>query len=363
LKTTVLRLHFDRVRNSLPTTGVIDDVSLAAKALADGLLVAFPTETVYGLGVDATNPLAVRRLFEAKGRPSDNPLIVHLAEVDQWPLAAAELTDPAREVLKAFSPGPVTVVVKKSPLIDNLVTANLDTVGIRIPSQPQALQLLRQCGRPIAAPSANRSGRPSCTTWQSVLDDMNGRIDYILRGQVCAIGIESTVVDCSVPRPCLLRSGAVTIEQLRELLPDLTVWQPHDPKMTPPSPGLHHPHYQPVAPVSLFESLEALAELTTQQRSQAACACFDVSGGNQLAEIPGEPSQFLFFSKFESLEQYVRGFYEFLRQADRKGARRIFVQIAPTTGIGSALRDRQFRAAQKGSGADFIPSQPGLELG
>ena len=329
----------------LTPTRVIDDVSTAAAALKEGLLVAFPTETVYGLGVDATNPAAVARLFKAKGRPSDNPLIVHLADFDQWPKAASEMSESALRLMKEFSPGPITVVTRKNLQIDDAVTAGLSSVGIRIPNHHLAQSLLRKCGRPIAAPSANVSGRPSCTTWQSVLEDMNGRIDFILKGDVCRIGIESTVVDCTIAPARLLRAGAITREQILELLPDVASWHSPEADGVVPSPGMRHPHYQPKAAVVLVESISDLIQLTIDQLRHTAYAGVSFPSDERLLDEHPQLSQLMLHARFPTIELYMREFYEFLREADRKGAQKIFLQLAPASGLATALRDRQSRAA------------------
>ncbi len=332
----------------LPTTCVIDDIAVAAKALCDGLLVAFPTETVYGLGADATNPFAIGKLFEAKGRPSDNPLIVHLSDLNCLPLAASRITPYAAQLLEAYSPGPITVVVKKNPRISDLATAGLDTVGIRIPRCEQTRDLLRLCDRPIAAPSANRSGRPSCTTWQSVLEDMDSRIDYVLKGAVCEIGIESSVVDCTGEYPVVLRPGATTLEQLQQVVPSTVDWHQKfgergielDDSVLP-SPGLKHSHYQPRAEVRLVRSLSEIAQSVPVVCSKIAFAGMV----DQDISMDSESREFVLFRRYESINQYAREFYEFLREADRRGAEVICLQVVPNAPLGAALFDRQRRAA------------------
>lgn len=331
-------------------TQIIDDLNIAAQALREGKVVAFPTETVYGLGADATNPEAVRRLFEAKGRPGDNPLIVHLGSKSQLLQAALDLPEDAYRLLDAFSPGPITVVVRKQPQICDSVTAGLDTVGIRIPSDPQAAELLRLVNRPIAAPSANLSGRPSCTTWQSVLEDMNGRIDYLFRGNISRIGIESSVVLCTGLEPILLRPGDITLEDIRRVLPKAKSWrevvesQPHS------SPGLRHPHYRPVAIVQLISTTD---ELSTIPANEVATSAYAEYSPNQpqcdsvATSLPSniDASQFLLYAKYHTIAEYASGFYEFLREADRKGATKIYLRRATADSSGQALLDRQLRAA------------------
>lgn len=352
-----MTIHFSRVLQfrckDLPfpllTTQVIEDPSIAARALQQGLLVAFPTETVFGLGADATNPQAIDRLFQAKGRPSDNPLIVHVGSIHQVSQVTRQLTESARVLLENFSPGPLTVVVPKLPCLANAVTAGLDSVGIRIPDHPLALELLQRCDRPIAAPSANRSGRPSCTSWQSVWEDMQGRVDYILRGDNCQIGIESTVVDCSGNRPIQLRAGAITLEQLRKVLPDVQAWS--QPESTVdhalPSPGLRHAHYQPKAHVQLFDAGQPLLQSTSSQLAQIACAELVTADTSLGKSYPRLVEHCLLYQRFSSIAEYMHGLYEFMREADRRGAVSIFLQAAPDSDQGAALRDRQLRAAGK----------------
>ncbi len=327
-------------------TKIIDDVNQAAQALREGLIVAFPTETVYGLGIDATSDQAARRLFEAKGRPADNPLIVHLSDAQYWPLAAASMPSSALKLLQTFAPGPLTVVVPRSSSISSLVTANLETVGIRIPDHPQARQMLEICGRPIAAPSANRSGRPSCTTWQAVLEDMDGRIDYILRGDICDVGLESTVVDCTNDTPVVLRAGRVTLQQIREVFPGTVFARelPEQDQLIKASPGTRHAHYQPQATVKLFESLRELNEIPLAKRAESAMACLSVEAASQNAERSSFEG-FAMQVRFDSLESYGKQFYEFLREADRRGLKCIYLQLVADCEQSHALRDRLLRAA------------------
>ena len=328
-------------------TILLDDISQAAAILRGGGLVAFPTETVFGLGAAATNEHALARLFAAKGRPSDNPLIVHIAEVDQWPQVARALPKIAERLLAKFAPGPLTVVLPKHPSICDAVTAGLDTVGLRIPNHPQARALLAAAGGPIAAPSANRSGLPSGTTWQTVLEDLDGRIDAVLRGSTCTIGIESTVVDCVGESPRLLRPGAISLAELQTVAPDLMACVSDaagDPKAN--SPGLRHPHYQPTAVVHLVNSaIEADRKMKLQPKSAtqleqhlANCAYCGLDD----SKLDG----YLGVSRrFSSVEEYAHEFYEFMRVVDRLGIQYLFCQRPTTLGIGAALNDRLTRAA------------------
>ncbi|MCA9132774.1 MAG: threonylcarbamoyl-AMP synthase [Planctomycetales bacterium] len=314
-------------------TRLIDQISDAAEILRRGGLVAFATETVFGLGADARSGEAIERLFAAKGRPSDNPLIVHLSDMAQYRLAARELPPMAEKILRAFSPGPVTVVLPKSSEICPSVTAGLDSVGIRIPAAAAARELLRVAGIPIAAPSANLSGRPSCTTWQSVLEDLDGRIDAILTLPAPHVGLESTVVDCTGPIPLLLRPGAISLDDLQRIVP--TARQSSDPAASRASPGLRHPHYQPSVPVVLIHALDDWDSRQAEGQAVAYCGM----------DLPSGSQNFSFIQQFDSVETYAQGFYEFLRAADRAGVDFILVQSARGPGLAAALFDRQSRAA------------------
>ena len=339
-------------------TVLLHDIAAAAEFLKAGKLVAFPTETVFGLGADARNPQAIARLFAAKGRPTDNPLIVHLADALDWPLAASELTDLARRILARYSPGPVTVVVPKALDICKSVTAGLDTVGVRIPAAAETRALLQAAGIPIAAPSANLSGRPSGTCWQSVLEDLDGRIDAILCVDVEHVGLESTVIDCTGSAPVLLRPGSLGLAELqlefpaaRALNHELNQSHKREPggageqllepvdRSTASSPGLRHPHYQPRAQVQLLEASNGYSIDFAQAQTTYAYAGLDAPpAGIQLSR------------QFADLAAYAHGFYEFLRTADRAqvdviALQAISMEAACQSGIAAALRDRQRRSA------------------
>jgi L-threonylcarbamoyladenylate synthase len=317
-------------------TTLIDTPSEAADLIRSGAIVAFPTETVFGLGVDATNDAAVSKLFAAKGRPSGNPLIVHIADAARWSDAAAILTPSAEKLFLAFAPGPITVVLPKRSEVSSLVTAGLDTVAIRIPDHPVASEILRLAGIPIAAPSANRSGRPSGTRWRSVLEDLDGRIDAIYRQDGLSIGVESTVVDCSNSVATVLRPGAVTTDQIRRILPDIRELTQESPVVNDAevrSPGTMHPHYQPRAEVRLVIAPESVN--FARGDSVAYCGLLPIE----------DPDTLTISAVYDTLGDYAAAFYEFLRDADRHKVKTIYVQLAPDHGIGHALRDRQRRAA------------------
>lgn len=303
----------------------------AAEFIRKGEIVAFPTETVYGLGADAFNRSAVLKIFDAKKRPADNPLIVHIGFLSQISLIAKEINRVAEILIEHFFPGPLTLVLRKTDKVPKEVTAGLDTVGIRMPRYELALRFLQACNTPVCAPSANLSGRPSATDWESVYEDLNGRIRCILQGEVTEIGIESTVVDCSEDEPIVLRLGAIPIEELRSIIPRIRVYS-NSVDGPAKSPGLKHRHYAPKAEVCLISSTQ------------------EIKKDNVLRAFIGlnEPSlEFSLRKTCKSIEEYAREIYSFFRQCDRLGIEKIYCEAVPEIGIGAALMDRVKRAAQK----------------
>lgn len=231
----------------------------AAAILRDGGLVAFPTETVYGLGGNALMKDASKRIYAAKGRPSDNPLIVHITEFEDIEPLVSVYSDEARRLAEAFWPGPFTLIMPKSELVPRETTGGLDTVALRMPSHPVARELIRLAGVPVAAPSANTSGRPSTTTAAHCMEDLKGRVEAVVDGGSCTIGLESTIVDVSGEEPVLLRPGAVTREMLREALGrdiavDPAVKKPLEKDEHPKAPGMKYRHYAPKAPMTIIEA-------------------------------------------------------------------------------------------------------------
>lgn len=293
-------------------------------------IVAFPTETVYGLGADITCDTAIQNIFRAKGRPSDNPLIVHIHSPGQAGEVAAEITPAARAFMDSFFPGPLTVIVKKHPNISRLVSAGLDTIGIRCPAHPLAHEFLSMCNHPVAAPSANISGRPSSTDWHTVYHDLRGKIDCILKGSESRIGVESTIVDCSGTIPLLLRAGAITLENLQRTEPSTTIAPQPDEHQQPRSPGLKYQHYAPSADIILFER----DSLPDSISDSAACIC-----------LHDTPERFTKICRCRDLDDYAFNLFRFFRQCDNERIETIYCELPPDTGLGRALRDRLTRAA------------------
>lgn len=304
-------------------------VAEAAALLRRGILVAFPTETVYGLGADATDERAVAALFRAKRRPAHNPLIVHVPEA-----AAAEsfavFDERARALAERFWPGPLTLVLRQRPgsAITRSATAGLDTVAVRVPAHPVALALLRAVGRPVVAPSANPSGRVSPTRAEDVAGELDERVALVLDAGPCTIGVESTVVDLSRPdRAVLLRPGGLPRSELEAILGPLAGSEPGEAR--PRSPGRLASHYAPRLPVRLDARAVAPDEALLafgEDAPEGALATFNLSRSGDLREA-------------------ARNLYAMLRAADRSGARAIAVVPIPAEGIGEAIRDRLARAA------------------
>lgn len=229
-----------------------DGIRKAAEIIRVGGLVAFPTETVYGLGANGFDATAVAKIFKAKGRPQDNPLILHICEMPSLGLLAAEIPDEAVRLAHMFWPGPLTMVLKKKPVVPDAVTAGLGTVAIRMPANDIALKLIKEAGVPIAAPSANVSGRPSPTSGEHVMNDLAGVIDMVIDGGPSRIGVESTVVDLSGATPVLLRPGGLGLEELKLVVPDVDLGT-DNPDGPAKSPGMRHRHYSPKAPLFLYK--------------------------------------------------------------------------------------------------------------
>lgn len=300
------------------------DVGLALQVLRRGGLVAIPTETVYGLAADADDETAVRRVFAAKGRPPTHPLIVHLAGADQLPEWAGLVPSTAAALANACWPGPLTVVVPKAPRVLEVVTGGRDTVGLRVPAHPLTLELLTAFGGGVAAPSANRFGAVSPTTAEHVRADLGERVDVILDGGPCPVGVESTIVDCTVDPPQVLRPGAITVEEIARLL-DVT---PAAPTGRSRAPGMLASHYAPRCRVVLEEHAAA---------AHAEAALLQGDGRRVDVLDPGP-----------DLVAYARGLYGWLRAADERGLDVLVVVLPPPAGLGHAVRDRLRKAAGEG---------------
>jgi L-threonylcarbamoyladenylate synthase len=309
-------------------TLVTDSPEEAASFIRSGEIVAFPTETVYGLGGGAFSEDAVTKIFAAKMRPGDNPLIVHIYSRDQIDDLTNFVSIHAERLIQHFFPGPLTVILRKSEPVPYAVTAGLDTVGIRMPAHPTAQAFLAACGVPVAAPSANLSGRPSPTTWEAVLSDLDGRIPCLLRGGRSKVGLESTVVDCTGLTPLVLRAGAVPLEQLREVDPRIRL-APADNGANARSPGVKYRHYSPRARVVVTDRPPDRVPEN---------GAFIGLGAPLIAESP-------LVEVCRSVEEYAHELFDFFRRCDEASVPVILCQSVPETGLGLALMDRLRRAA------------------
>ena len=328
-------------------------IARAAERLRRGGLVAFPTETVYGLGVHALDRAAVRRLFDAKQRPATDPLIVHVSSLEDVAPLATAIPDGARALAARFWPGPLTLVLRRSDAVPDEITAGLETVAVRVPAHPVARALLAAAGVPVAAPSANLFSRPSPTRAAHVLQDLAGRIDMVVDGGATTVGVESTVLDLSGDTPTVLRPGAVTLEMLREVLPHVRMREPgvvaEGTAMA--SPGLLTKHYSPRAQLTLYEgdTARVLARMAADaarardwgKRVALLVAAEDVprlgASGDVAVHVLG-PAQ--------DLEAIAAGLYAAFRDIDTSGADLILARGFPAAhGLGVAIQDRLRRAA------------------
>ncbi len=327
-------------------------IRLAAEVLARGGLVAFPTETVYGLGADATSAAAVERIFKAKGRPANDPLIVHIADPQQIDLAARDVPELARKFGQRCWPGPLTLVLLRADAIPPLVSAGRETVAVRMPRHPVALELIRQAGVPVAAPSANLFARPSPTTAGHVLEDLRGRFDVLLDGGPTEVGLESTVLDLTVDPPTVLRPGGVSLEELRAVSPAVRYAPTHLnlADAAPTAPGQMLKHYSPRAQVRLYVGGrdEALAKM----RSEAARLTAGKRRVGVLAleedceAFDGMPVEILALGSAADLPAVGRNLFAALRKLDLTDVTVILVRPPGREGLGEAIWDRLYRAAE-----------------
>jgi L-threonylcarbamoyladenylate synthase len=310
-------------------TKITQSVDVAARSIFSGEIVAFPTETVYGLGANVFDEDAIEKIFIAKGRPTDNPLIAHIGSLSQLDLLTNDIPRAAAKLIDGFFPGPLTIVLPKHDDVPDIATAGLDTIGVRMPRHQLSLSFIRACRFPLVAPSANLSGRPSPTTWQAVKVDLDGRIACILKGDPTEIGLESTVVDCTGDHPIVLRAGAITLEQLQEVIPGMRLAQP-DANRPARSPGLKYKHYAPHAQVVI------VAE------ANAAIPANDAA----FIGLHSPPRAFQHTQLCADVAEYAQKLFQFFRDCDAAGIKVIYCEAVNETGLGLALMDRTRRAAQ-----------------
>ena len=322
----------------------------AGKVIRNGGTVAFPTETVYGLGANALDDEAVKKIFIAKGRPQDNPLIIHVSTKEISGLVK-DVPEVAQKIIDKFWPGPLTVILEKKDIIPNVTSANLNTIGIRMPNSEIALKLIELAERPIAAPSANISGRPSPTEVERCVEDLNGRVDYIIGGESSDIGVESTIVDCTVNPPLVLRPGGITLEMLKEINPEIELdkalkSKPND-DFKPKAPGMKYKHYAPNAHLKIIKGKnEKTIEIINERVENY------IEKGNDVAILTTNENlnkfnngKVISLGSENDLKEIAKNLFEALRKCDDLGVQYILCQGFEENGVGLAIMNRLNKAA------------------
>ena len=325
------------------------DIEEAAAILRDGGLLGIPTETVYGLGANGLNEKAVAHIFEAKGRPQDNPLILHIPDASWLERYCKEIPLTAYQLAKAYWPGPMTMILKRKDIVPNAVTAGLDTVGMRCPAHPLCREIIAASGVPVAAPSGNTSGRPSPTTAQHMLEDMDGKINAIVDGGPCSVGVESTIIDLTETPARLLRPGGITLEQLEAVLGEVAV----DPAVTrlmgageqPKAPGMKYRHYAPKAPVTVVtgDPKKSAEYIAAHAGAEDGIICFDEF--LPLFTRRSETRPVMDLGPAGDKEEQARHIFDALRSFDHTSVPAIWAQCPDTTDIGLAIANRLNKAA------------------
>lgn len=327
----------------------------AGTVIRQGGLVAFPTETVYGLGANALDEEAVKKIFVAKGRPQDNPLIVHVADFDLEPLVK-NIPEVAVKLMESFWPGPLTIILEKSELIPDVTSAGLSSVGIRMPSNNISRELIRAAGVPIAAPSANISGRPSPTEASRCVEDLEGRVDFILGGGSCQVGLESTIVDCTSSPPCVLRPGGVTLDMLRKvdsaIYIDPAVMKKAEGNFKPKAPGMKYRHYAPKAPMKIvqgdlqktIEIIKEIVQNSIDENKQVGILATEES----IDKYP--QGMVISLGSRADVESIGKNLFEALRRFDDAGVDIILSEAFEEDGFGTAVMNR----LKKSAGYDVI---------
>lgn len=318
-----------------------------AKLISEGKTVIFPTETVYGLGANALDAEAVKKIYEAKGRPSDNPLIVHICEKDEIGELVTEISDKAKKLMDEVWPGPLTMIFKKKDIVPQKTSGGLDTVAIRMPSNPIAREIIRQSGVPIAAPSANISGRPSPTKGKHVCDEMNGRVSGIIVGGDCDFGLESTVVDMTSEKPMILRPGSVTKEQMEKIIGEVLI----DPSIEnkedvakAKAPGMKYTHYSPNGDVyivsgnqkNVIDKINFLIEENENKGLKCGVICIEENKDKYKGEV---------ISLGTTLEEVGSNLFDSLIDMDKRKVDIIYSEAFSNSGVGRAIMNRLLKSA------------------
>jgi len=322
----------------------------AAKALREGRLVAFPTETVYGLGANALDSDAVRSIYTAKGRPSDNPLIVHIADLEMLKPLVTGIKPDALKLISAYWPGPLTIILKKTGIVPDVTTGGLDTVAVRMPDNFIALELIKRAGVPVAAPSANRSGKPSPTMAKHVLEDLNGRISYIIDGGPCKVGVESTVVDMTDEPAVILRPGGITPEMIERVIGrvelDKSILE-RKAVERPRAPGMKYRHYAPKAEVFVVsgncDDVAGWLKNAISEDEKSGIKSVILAAGEHIQEYGLNNA--VSYGSINNASEVASNIFRLFRECDRMGADKIYVEAIPKEGIGLAVMNRIEKAA------------------
>lgn len=320
------------------------NIDLSADVLRSGGIVAFPTETVYGLGGSAFSETAIQNIFKAKGRPSDNPLIVHVSSKAQIESLVDKITPSAEAIIKNLMPGPVTIVLKKKPIVPDNVTGGLDTVAIRMPDSKIALKLIESAGVPICAPSANTSTKPSPTSAKHVMDDLNGKIDIVLDGGECSVGVESTVIDCTSKIPVILRQGGLEKEKIEQIIGRIDDYKTPTSKEKPRSPGMKYKHYSPRAEVYCVPNDNDFATKVTDfftKNAQNGKKCVIIGLQDTLKSIKNIPA----YNAGCDIKDYAKNLFKLLRLADDDGYDFILAELPEEKSLGRAVKNRLTKAS------------------
>lgn len=334
-----------------PSAIDMDKLAVASDILKNGGTVAFPTETVYGLGANALEETSIKKIFEAKGRPSDNPLIVHIAAVEDIKPLVADIPNHVDVLMERFWPGPLTLVFRKSSLVPPMITGGLDTVAIRMPAHPIARTLIAMAGVPVAAPSANLSGKPSPTQASHVVEDLLGRVDAIISGGSCKVGLESTVLDITGEVPMILRPGGVTKEELESVIGkvviDRAIEGGDEKHLVPKSPGMKYTHYAPKAEVVVVEGEQqsVVSRIQQMQREKQKTGMKVGIMATDETKDKYDNAQILSVGSRERLETITNNLFRVLRAFDEIGVDIILAEAIERKGLGDAIMNRLLKAA------------------
>ena len=329
-----MKTQFIRITDNL------EELKKAGEVIKNGGLVAFPTETVYGIGANGLDENAAKKIYKAKNRPSDNPLILHVTDAVQAE-KIGDINETAKKLFDAFSPGPLTVIVKKKTVVPECITGGLDTVAVRIPSSEIARRIIQYSGCPIAAPSANLSGKPSPTAFEHVKDDLNGRVDMIIDGGGIEVGIESTIIDSTQNPPVILRPGGITLEMVQSIFKDAAEVKPPEKETEgykPPCPGMKYKHYAPKAHVTVFEDRSLI------QKEIDSLKCKETKIGifcRDDSDFEGD----CVIKWGKTADEMARLMFWALREFDKRGMDVVLCEMPEKDGLGSGIRNRLYKSA------------------